>query len=128
MKKLLTILALLALSACTSGTISNAKKEDRLSAYGAAIRWGPFEKAQEFQDPAHRKRLDEAWLKDIHVTSYNPLHRKEAEGSSILEQMVEIRYMNEHEGVERSFVDRQTWRYFEPEDNWWLETDLPGFR
>ncbi len=113
---------------CSSGPMSVAKMDDTLSAYGAAIRWGQFEKARDFQNPAHRTRLDEAWLKDIHVSSYNPLYRKEADGSNIFEQKVEIRYFNEQSGVEKVLTNRQLWRFYEDKDKWMLETDLPAFR
>ncbi len=118
----------LALSACTSGPMSAAFKEDTLNAYGSAIRWGPFDKAVEFQNPAHRTRLDEAWLRNIHVTSYNPLYLKEEDGSKVLEQKVEIRYINDQVGVEQSLVDRQLWRYYEDREKWVLESDIPNFR
>ena len=123
----LIILASLLLS-CSSGPIGVAKMEDRLSAYGAAIRWGEFEKAMDFQNPAHRTRLDDAWLKNIHVSSYNPLYRKEVEGSNIVEQKVEIRYFIEPFGVEKVLTDRQLWRFDEDKGKWMLETDLPVFR
>ncbi len=121
-------LAAWCLLGCSSGPIHLAKMEDTLGNYGAAIRWGQFEKARDFQTPSHRTRLDEAWLKNIHVSSYAPVYRREAEGSHILEQKVEIRYFNEQDGVEKALTDRQLWRYYEDTGKWMLETDLPDFR
>ncbi len=105
-----------------------AKMEDTLNSYGAAIRWGQFDKARDFQSPAQRTRLDEAWLKNIHVSSYDPVYRREAEGSKVLEQKVAIRYFNEQDGVEKVLTDRQLWRYYEDKGKWMLETELPVFR
>ena len=121
-------LAAALLSACTSGEIHVVKMEDALNGYATAIRWGQFEKAAQFQDPAKRSRLDLAWLKNIHVATYDTVFKKEDLGGNIFEQTVEIRYFNEQVGVEKSLIDRQVWRYDEEKDKLMLETELPTFR
>jgi len=123
----LAVLALL-LSACTSGEIHAVKLEDTMRSYATAIRWGEFEKAMQFQDPAKRHRLDLAWLKNIHVVSYDTVFKKEDMGGNIFEQTVEIRYYIEQVGVEQSLTERELWRYDEEKDKLWLETELPTFR
>ena len=130
MKCKLPLLYLLtaALFACHSADLFMMKRDDRLSQYASAIRWGAFEKAVEFQSPSHRTRLDLAWLNNIHVSTYDTLNLKEAESSNIIEQTVQIHYFNESVGVEKSIIDRQVWRYDEDKGQWMLETDLPAFR
>ena len=121
------VLALL-LPACTSGEIHAVKVDDTLRSYATAIRWGEFEKAMQFQNPAKRSRLDLAWLKNIHVSSYDTVYKKEDMGGNIFEQTVEIHYFNEQVGVEQSITDRQLWRYDEEKGKLLLETGLPAFR
>jgi hypothetical protein len=104
------------------------KMEDNMNSYASAIRWGEFEKALQYQNPAKRSRLDLAWLKNIHVASYDVVYKKENLGGNIFEQTVEIRYYNEQIGVEKSLTDRQVWRYDEDKQKLMLETDLPTFR
>jgi hypothetical protein len=123
-----SILLALLLAACTSGEIHAVKMDDTLNSYASAIRWGLFEKAAQFQNPAKRSRLDLAWLKNIHIASYSQIYRKEDLGGNILEQTVEIRYFNEQVGVEQSITDRQLWRYDEEKQKLMLETGLPEFR
>lgn len=132
--KLLSVLVLhLMLSACTSGPVVKSRIEDAVSGYGAAIRWGEYEKAQEYQSPGKRTRLDLAWLKNIHVSTYEVLYKKEPEGGLLedgrtLEQTVRIRYFIEPFGVEKETTDHQLWRF--NEDRWKMEliTDLPEFK
>ena len=115
-------------SACTSGPIHAVKLEDILNNYAAAIRWGEFEKAQEFQPPSKRKRLDLAWLKNIHISSYEVLYKKDEQENHILEQKVQIRYFIENTAVEKTFIDQQVWRYDEEHDSLTLQSDLPTFQ
>jgi hypothetical protein len=130
MKIKLSASALLAaaLVACTSGPIHLAIIDSTVQLYAAAIRFGEFEKAQEFVDPAKRTRLDLAWLKNIHISSYDIVHRKENLGGNIYEMTVQIHYFIESEGVEKSVTDRQIWRYDEGQRKMMLETSLPEFR
>ncbi len=123
----LSLLAI-ALLACHSDDLFMMKRDDTLSQYAAAIRWGDLEKAVEFQNPAHRTRIDEAWLKNIHVSTYNTVYTKSETGSNILEQTVKINYYIEQEGVEKSITDHQVWRYDNDKKKWMLDTDLPAFR
>jgi hypothetical protein len=121
-------LLLVMVSGCTSGDVHAVKMEDAMNGYASAIRWGQFEKAAQYQNPAKRSRLDLAWLKNIHVASYDTVYKKEDLGGNIFEQTVEIRYYNEQIGVEKSLTDRQLWRYDEEKGRLMLETDLPAFR
>lgn len=134
--KLISVLVLLLsflFNACTSGPVVKSRIEETVSAYAAAIRWSEFEKAQEFQPAGKRARLDLAWLKNIHVSTYEVLYKKEPEGGlledgRVLEQTVRIRYFIEPYGVEKEITDHQIWRF--NEDRWKMEliTDLPEFK
>jgi hypothetical protein len=115
------------LTAC-SHDLHFMRMEDTLTSYGAALRWGRYETAADFQAPARRARLDMNWLKNIHVTSYDVFYRRELAPGKLVEQTAEIRYFNEQVGVEKIVVDRQTWRFDADKGAWILESDLPAFR
>lgn len=104
------------------------RMEDTLTGYAAALRWGRYETAADYQAPARRVQPDTNWLKNIHVTSYDVFYRKELEPGKLVEQSAEIRYFNEHVGVEKTLIDRQTWRFDAEKGVWLLEGDLPAFR
>jgi len=130
MKINLSAAALLAatLAACSSGPIHLAKIDSVVQLYASAIRWGEFEKAQEFVNPAKRKPLDLNWLQNIHVSSYDIVYRKENLGGNIYEMTVDIHYFLESEGVEKVLVDHQVWRYNPDGEKMILESGLPEFR
>lgn len=99
-----------------------------LNSYAGAIRWGEFQKAQEFQRPSKRSPLDLEWLKNIHVSSYEVTYKKEGLNDNIREQTVKIRYFIENSGVEKSVTDQQFWRFDEEQNKLMLESDLPNFQ
>ena len=122
------LLALLLSSCISSGPIHKVKMDDHLNSYGAAIRWGEFERAQEFQAPARRTQLDLNWLRNIHVSSYEVVYKKEEQDGNIQEQTAKIRYFVESAGIEKTLIDHQVWRYDEDLDLLVLETDIPAFQ
>lgn len=112
------------LTACTHD-LHLLKMEESLTSYGAAIRFGMFERAADFQ--AVRKAPDLKALKEIHVSSYDPVYRKELDDGNRVEQTVEIHYYHEDQGVEKSITDHQSWRYDKEKLQWFLESGLPKF-
>lgn len=126
--KFLLLLSFLALTSCTYlGMMHVVKRDDRVSSYGAAIRFGEYSRAADFQNPAKRVQLDLEWLKYIHVSSYDAVYRKD-DGFDAFEQTVNIRYFNEQNGIEKTTTDHQIWHYYPEKDQWMLETDLPSFQ
>lgn len=127
--RLFTLLLLVLLSAC-AGTGGDKVRQSALSEYGAAIRWGEFDRAQEFVDPIHRAEhpiteLDRERFKLIQVSGYEVKHATAtADG---LQQTVEIRVINKLTQSERTLTDRQTWRWDEAGKRFWLMSGLPDF-
>lgn len=127
--RLFTLLLLVLLSAC-AGTGGDKVRQSALSEYGAAIRWGEFDRAQEFVDPIHRAEhpitdLDRERFKLIQVSGYKVKHASAtADG---LQQTVEIRVINKLTQSERTLTDRQTWRWDEAGKRFWLMSGLPDF-
>jgi hypothetical protein len=116
------------LAACSSGPIHMAKIDSMIQLYAGAIRFGEFERAQEFMEPSKRERLDIEWLKTIHVSSYDIVYRKENLGGNIYEMTVKIRYFIDTDLVEKSITDHQIWRYDPETQKMLLESGLPKFQ
>ena len=126
-KRLALIVFCLGTMACSQST-HFMKMEETLNGYGAAIRWGLWEKAADFQVPQKRSRLDLGHLKTIHVTGYDPVYRQEHSGSDVILQTVEIQYYLEDTGLVKNLTDHQTWQYDKEKGQWLLQSRLPSFK
>lgn len=102
---------------------------DTLLAYAATIRWGSFEQAESFIDPAYRaehplSHLELERYKQIRITDYTdtaPIPVNENE----VRQTVEIGLVNVHTQEARSIVDHQVWKYSKEGKVWLLTSGLP---
>lgn len=127
--RLFMLLLLVLMTACASSSGDRAR-QNALAEYGAAIRWGEFDRAQDFVDPIHRAEhpitdLDRERFKLIQVSGYEVKHATAtADG---LQQTVEIRVINKLTQSERILTDRQTWRWDEAGKRMWLMSGLPDF-
>lgn len=116
------------------GTISedtrNISFQAATSGYESALRWGHFETAYGYLDPALRQdKAPSPKLKDLRVTSYEVLPAPPAanESENLATQSAKIDYYYDDQHVLKSLVDRQTWRYDGHLKNWWLTSGLPKF-
>jgi hypothetical protein len=121
-----SLVLILSFAAC-SHDIQLMRLEETLSAYGSAVRWNRFEAASDFQTEAARRPVDQESYKDIHITAYDVIYRHESDDRKSVRQTAEIRYFLEHEGVEKTITDRQTWKFDEQKKQWFLETAIPSF-
>jgi outer membrane murein-binding lipoprotein Lpp len=132
MRRILTLAAMLSvllLAACATQQRSDTLTTT-LNAYGSTLRWGDFESAAQFIDPAIRaahplSSLDIGRYKQVKVSDYDngagPVPLSDTE----VQQTVQINLVNIHTQSERSIVDHQTWRYDEKNKHWWLMSGLP---
>jgi hypothetical protein len=58
---------------------------------------------------------------DIIQTSYSNSELKQL----LVNQLVEVRFINEDTQVERSFREQQTWEWDEEAKRWWLVSPFP---
>ena len=123
------LLVLLMLAGCPDGSTRKPTTDNQLADYAAAIRWNEFDKAVDFIDPALREAqaltdLERERFKQVQVTGYEVKDRDVgADGS--LTQVVEIRLVNRNTQIERSFIDRQAWRFDPASKRLWLTSGLP---
>jgi uncharacterized protein YceK len=133
MNRLATLLLLLvavALGGCASeGKTVLSARDKVLRSYASAIRWGEFETAWGFVEPAAREahpltELEIERFKQIQVTGYEVRNlNEEADGS--VSQVVEIRLVSRNTQVERAIVDHQRWIFDPAAKRWWLASGLP---
>ena len=119
------------LTVACGGVSNKAKSLDTVTrAYEKHIRWGKFEEArafkkgaQEYLTDAERKRLQ-----NIRVTGYDMLNSSLSPDESLATLMVRIRFFNDEYAIEKTFMDRQTWKFDEASGHWFLESKIPDFR
>jgi hypothetical protein len=129
MHRLVPVLLLGMLCACGMAIQAQIDRfEPSALAYQRAIRWSDFPTAYGVAiEPGTAAAPDFDHLKDIRVTSYEVgAQQVDAEGRMCV-QVVEIRYVNTSRMAERVFVDKQTWKYSEKDQRWYLKSAFPQF-
>ena len=109
---LVATLSMLLLALATPALAKSRKKilEDTLRTYAATIRWGSFEQAESFVDPAYRaahpmSALDWERYKQVRVTSYTETAPTPVSDFEV-RQTVEIGLVNVNSQQARSIIDR----------------------
>ncbi|HEY8585834.1 MAG TPA: hypothetical protein VIL60_03795 [Rhodanobacter sp.] len=126
---LVVVLAAMLLAGCATKTRSDALMTT-LKAYGSTLRWGDFQSAAQFIDPAVRAAhpltsLQLARYQQVRVSEYDDGPGPVPVGDFEVRQTAQISLINIHTQSERSIVDQQTWRYDENAKRWWLISGLP---
>ncbi|MHB1058417.1 MAG: hypothetical protein ACYC0F_11140 [Rhodanobacter sp.] len=126
---ILAVLSVLLLAGCATKTRSDALTAT-LNAYGSTLRWGDFQSAAQFIEPAQRAAhplspLDLARYQQVRVSEYDNGAGPVPTGNFDVQQTVLINLVNIHTQSERSIVDHQTWHYDEKARHWWLTSGLP---
>ncbi|MGH8157778.1 MAG: hypothetical protein ACREPQ_06635 [Rhodanobacter sp.] len=132
MRRILSIFAMLSvllLAGCATQKRSDTLTTT-LNAYASTLRWGDFQSAAQFIDPALREKhplsaLDIARYKQVKVSEYDDGNGPLPAGQNSVQQTVHISLVNVHTQSERSIVDHQTWHYDEKTKHWWLTSGLP---
>lgn len=125
------VIVCLLLSACATGGGSPVKQRDMaLYDYASAIRWGEFDQAWMFVDPAVRAEhplsaLETERFKQVQVAGYDVKDSGETAEGELL-QTVEIHLVNKFTQTERVITDHQRWRWDTAGKRWWLLSGLPN--
>jgi hypothetical protein len=123
---ILSIVSTLVQLAACSHDLGLMKQDEMLTGYEAAVRFGMWEKAAQYQQPGRYSEQDIVRLRGYHVTSYEVRDQDRPGPGNVLLQTVEIRYLRPDELSEHSVLDRQMWRFDADRDRWLLETGLPN--
>ena len=101
-----------------------------LRGYEREIRWGEWDKAAQFHEnpevawkPEVRQRLSH-----IRISGYDVINGTMTSDKSMMVQTVRVRYFNDANYVERTLMDRQTWKYNKKVQKWFLSSELPKFK
>lgn len=125
----LSSVLVLLLVACAGG--QRAQSPDQVFYdYAGTLRWGGFELAQDFVDPAHREQhplqaLELERYRQVEVKGYSVV-RSQLVAQDRIEREVEISLVNRHTQRERTLRHRETWRWDPAAQRWWLANGLPG--
>lgn len=126
------VLSVALVPACATLHGKNEARDHTLDGYAAALRWGGFEEAWTYVDPAVRAAhpltaADKALYDSVRVAEYDtpgPV----AAGPDRVEQTVQIELIAKTSQRVYSVVDRQRWRWDPQAKRWWLESGLPDIR
>lgn len=130
---LLVVLMLVLLMAAPAHAFGKRKKGGQLdavqTAYAAAIRWGEFEEAWEYLDPAYREahpmtELGFERYKQIEISGYTDRGSIAGADGSVVRN-IELRVINRHTMAERSLRYREQWRWDPEAKRWWMMQGLP---
>lgn len=121
--------ALLMLAGCATLQNKNQSLDTTIEAYRAALRWGDFEGAWTYVDPAVRADhpltpQQKAQYATVRVAEYEtpgPV----ATGPDTVEQTAQISLIVKSTQQVYEVLDHQTWRWDAQAKRWWLESGLP---
>jgi hypothetical protein len=97
-------------------------------AYQHAMRWGDFESALGFLPP--EKRQEQEWpavFDDLRITRYDIQGPMVMLTDTQATQTIAVEYLYEYNQVVRKVTDRQSWRWDDQAQAWWLESGFPDF-
>lgn len=123
------IIALLATAACTPNPAEKSRGE-AFKQYETIIRWSQWDAAADFISPEYIKdnpisRLEMDRLRLFRVTAYTVRSTGVYDEGMTARQTVEIKMFNTHQGVERTIINEQEWRYNEVTKRWQMHSGLP---
>lgn len=128
---LMLVLAIMPMSIEAKKSTSKTDKalEVSLKAYSLAVRWNDFEAASDLIDPEMLKEekfseADESYYKNFQISGYT-LKTSAYPDSTHYTQRVELRIIDQNTQVERTKIDKQSWRYDALTKRWWLTSGLP---
>ncbi len=128
-RQFIVLLTLLVLSACATTQTEVEALDQSMKNYEMALRWGEYAYAQSMHkassefDPTVMARL-----REIKISSYSSLNSTISPDLASAKQYVEIRYFNEAEAVERTFIDEQKWEYDPLKKSWSITSPFPTFK
>ena len=126
---ILLSLAVIVAVACTPNQV-NQERGEAFKQYETIVRWSQWDAAADFVSPEYQEehpisRLELDRLRLFKVTAYTVRSTGIFDEGMSAKQSVEIKMYNKTQGVERTIVDEQEWRYNEEVKRWMLHSGLP---
>jgi len=126
---ILLLLAIIVLAACTSNPVTKSRGET-FKQYETIVRWSQWDAAADFISAEYQKenpitRLELDRLRLFKVSAYTVRSTGIFDEGMTARQTIEIKMFNKTQGVERTIIDEQEWRYNEETERWKLHSGLP---
>jgi hypothetical protein len=127
---LVVVTLLLGLSGCIIPTQLETDRSEAFRQYEIIVRWSQWDAAADFISPEYLAenpitRLQMERLRLFRVTQYIIRSVNVIEDGLAAIQVVEIKLFNTNQGVERTIIDEQVWRWDESSKRWRLHSPLP---
>jgi hypothetical protein len=126
---LLGMMLVFGLTACIPNQLEKTRSE-AFRQYEIIVRWSQWDAAADFispefleENPISRLQMDR--LRLFKVTSYTIRSVNVLEEGLAATQVVEIKLFNTNQGLERTIIDEQMWRWDESSQRWRLHSPLP---
>ncbi len=121
--------ALLTLAACATLHNKNQLRDETLNGYAAALRWGGFQQAWQYVDPAVRAAhplttQQEALYDTVRVAEYEASDPV-VTGQNTIAQTVRMKLIVKTSQRVYGTVDQQVWKWDPKAKHWWLESGFP---
>lgn len=128
-RMLLAGVALLLLAGCATLQRKDDLRDQTLDGYAAALRWGDFQSAWTYVDPAVRAAhpltpQQKALYNTVRVGEYDT-QGPVATGPDTVQQTAQISLIVKSSQQVYNVLDHQTWRWDASTKHWWLESGLP---
>ena len=128
--RIITATLILVLVAACGGNQVEESRSETFKQYETIVRWSQWDAAADFISPEYLAenpitRLDMDRLRLFRVTAYTIRSTGIYDEGMTARQVVEIRMFNKNQGVERTIIDEQEWRYNEQAKRWLLHSGLP---
>lgn len=128
--RIITATLILVLVAACGGNQVEENRSETFKQYETIVRWSQWDAAADFISPEYLAenpitRLDMDRLRLFRVTAYTIRSTGIYDEGMTARQVVEIRMFNKNQGVERTIIDEQEWRYNEQAKRWLLHSGLP---
>ncbi|MFV2060678.1 MAG: hypothetical protein ACC653_08320 [Gammaproteobacteria bacterium] len=97
-------------------------------AYERTIRWDDISGAVHFlkEDAVSTSKFPKE-VKNLKVTGYDVIRKSINDDDMIATQEVKIRFYNVNDFIEKSFIDKQEWKFDEKNNRWYLSSKLLKF-
>ena len=126
------VLFLVVIIGCAS--IGDSRRMDKLEMitdrYESALQWGQYETAVMMirAEQNERSMTGPDDLRKFKITSYRLINKSVAESGEEAKQMIEIKYYDRDDMIEKTLIDNQTWTYDRDAGGWFLSSGLPHFQ
>ena len=129
MRRLVLFGLVVLISACAEMSTRNTQLDLTLIQYEKTLRWSGIEQTNTYRkQPINFTSQQLAMFKKIKVTGYDTIQSTYSYNELKqlrINQLVEVRFINQDTQIERKYSEQQTWEWDEEAKRWWLVSPFP---